>query len=53
MAAGRVAPDRPWSTVHLDAVLRLARRAQGGGTLDLPGVLVERVSNEVRLLPRS
>lgn len=53
MAAAQVAPDRPWSTVHIEAVLRLARRVQGGGTLDLPGILVERVSNEVRLGPRS
>jgi tRNA(Ile)-lysidine synthase len=49
IAAERVAPDRPWSAVHLEAVLRLARREQGGGSLDLPGILVERVSNEVRL----
>ncbi len=53
LAAARVAPDRPWSTVHIEAVLRLARRAQGGGTLDLPGILVERVSNEVRFAPQS
>jgi tRNA(Ile)-lysidine synthase len=52
-AASRVAPDRPWSAVHIEAVLRLARREQGGGSLNLPGVLVERVSNEVRLRPAS
>lgn len=52
-AAEKVAPDRPWSAVHIDAVLRLARRTQGGGSLDLPGTRVERVSNEVRLLSRA
>jgi tRNA(Ile)-lysidine synthase len=50
LAAATVAPDRPWSAVHIEAVLKLARRAQGGGSLDLPGVRVERVSNEVRLI---
>lgn len=53
LSAAQVAPDRPWSTVHIEAVLRLARRVQGGGTLDLPGILVERVSNEVRFRPPS
>jgi len=53
LAASRVAPDRPWATVHLEAVLHLARRREGGGSLDLPGVLAERVSNEVRLHPAS
>lgn len=53
MAAGRVAPGRAWSAVHLDAVLRLAARPEGGGRLDLPGIRVERVSNEVRLHPAS
>jgi tRNA(Ile)-lysidine synthase len=50
LAAATIAPDRAWSAVHIEAVLRLARRAQGGGSLDLPGVRVERVSNEVRLI---
>lgn len=50
LVASQVAPERPWSAVHIDAVLRLARRQQGGGTLDLPGIRVERVSNEVRLI---
>lgn len=53
LAAAQVAPDRPWSAVHIEAVLRLARREQGGGALDLPGIRVERVSNEVRLLSRA
>lgn len=53
LAAAQVAPDRPWSAVHIDAVLRLARREQGGGALDLPGIRVERVSNEVRLMSRA
>lgn len=51
-AAEQVAPARPWSAVHIEAVLRLARREQGGGALDLPGIRVERVSNEVRLMSR-
>jgi len=50
LVAATIAPDRPWSAVHIEAVLRLARRVQGGGSLDLPGVRVERVSNEVRLM---
>ena len=50
LAAAKVAPERTWSAVHIEAVLRLARRVQGGGSLDLPGVRVERVSNEVRLI---
>jgi tRNA(Ile)-lysidine synthase len=52
-AAAQLAPDRPWSAVHIEAVLRLARREQGGGALDLPGIRVERVSNEVRLMSRA
>lgn len=47
-AAGRVAPDRPWTAGHIEAVWRLARRREGGGSLDLPGVCVERVSNQMR-----
>jgi tRNA(Ile)-lysidine synthase len=50
LAATTIAPDRAWAAVHIEAVLRLARRAQGGGSLDLPGIRVERVSNEVRLM---
>jgi tRNA(Ile)-lysidine synthase len=50
LMAAQVAPERPWSAVHIEAVLRLARRQQGGGALDLPGIRVERVSNEVRLI---
>ena len=53
LAAAQVAPDRPWSAVHIEAVLRLARREQGGGALDLPGIRVERVSNEVRLISQA
>lgn len=46
--AEAVAPDREWATGHIEAVRGLARRKEGGGTLDLPGVLVRRVSNEIR-----
>jgi len=53
LAASQVVSDRPWATVHLEAVLHLARRTEGGGSLDLPGVLAVRVSNEVRLHPVS
>jgi len=53
LAAAKVAPDRPWSAVHIEAVLKLARRVQGGGSLDLPGIRVERVSNEVRLISQA
>jgi tRNA(Ile)-lysidine synthase len=53
LAAAKVAPDRPWSAVHIEAVLKLARRIQGGGSLDLPGIRVERVSNEVRLMSQA
>jgi tRNA(Ile)-lysidine synthase len=53
LAAANIAPDRPWSAGHIEAVLRLARRLQGGGSLDLPGVRVERVSNQVRLISRA
>lgn len=49
--AARLAPGRPWSAVHIEAVLRLARRVEGGGTLDLPGIFVRRVSNEVQVSP--
>ena len=49
----KIAPDKAWSTVHIEAVLRLAARRQGGGALDLPGVRVERVSNEMRLMSRA
>ncbi len=53
LVAAQVAPERPWSAVHIDAVLRLARRPQGGGALDVPGIRVERVSNELRLMSRA
>jgi len=53
LAAAQIAPDRAWATVHIEAVLRLARRVPGGGSLDLPGVRVERVSNEVRLISQA
>ena len=53
LAASQVAPDRPWATVHLEAVLHLARRREGAGSLNLPGVLAQRVSNEVWLHPAS
>ncbi len=46
--AEAVAPDREWATSHIEAVRGLARRQEGGGALDLPGVLVRRVSNEMR-----
>lgn len=48
MAAEAVAPDREWATSHIEAVRALARRHEGGGSLDLPGVLVRRGSNEMR-----
>jgi tRNA(Ile)-lysidine synthase len=44
-----VAPDAPWRADHFDAALRLAARKAGGGSLDLPGVRLERVSNELRI----
>ncbi len=45
----RLAPHAPWRADHFDAVLRLAARRAGGGSLDLPGVRVERVSNKLRV----
>jgi len=47
----RLAPHAPWRADHFEAVRRLAARRAGGGSLDLPGVRVERVSNVVRLRP--
>jgi tRNA(Ile)-lysidine synthase len=47
-AAERVAPDRPWSAVHIEAVRRLAQRQAGRGHLDLPGVSVARVGQQLR-----
>jgi tRNA(Ile)-lysidine synthase len=44
-----LAPQSPWRADHFDAILRLAARRTGGGSLDLPGVRVERVSNVLRL----
>jgi tRNA(Ile)-lysidine synthase len=46
----KVAPHAPWRAEHFEAVLRLAARRAGGGSLDLPGVRIERVSNELRVL---
>ena len=45
----RVAPQAPWRADHFEAVLKLAARRTGGGSLDLPGVRIERVSNVVRV----
>ena len=45
----RVAPDAQWRASHFGAVLKLAARKAGGGSLDLPGVRLERVSNELRV----
>jgi tRNA(Ile)-lysidine synthase len=50
-AAEAVSPETPWSSVHIEAVRRLAGRVEGGGTLELPGILVRRVSNEMRFVP--
>ena len=44
-----VAPDAPWRADHFDAAVKLAARKAGGGSLDLPGVRLERVSNELRI----
>jgi tRNA(Ile)-lysidine synthase len=44
-----LAPQAPWRAAHFEAVLRLAARRAGGGSLDLPGVRIERVSNELRV----
>ncbi|MEO6222015.1 MAG: tRNA lysidine(34) synthetase TilS [Vicinamibacterales bacterium] len=44
----RMAPQSAWRADHFEAVLKLARRPAGGGSLDLPGVRVERVSNVLR-----
>jgi tRNA(Ile)-lysidine synthase len=48
-----VAPGVDWSVAHVDAVLRLAARADGGGRLHLPRVLVERVAGRIELSPAS
>jgi tRNA(Ile)-lysidine synthase len=45
----KVAPEAPWRADHYDAVLKLAARHAGGGSLDLPGIRLERVSNELRV----
>jgi tRNA(Ile)-lysidine synthase len=45
----QVAPGAAWSAAHLEAVLRLASRSRGGGSVDLPAVRVERVSNLLRV----
>jgi tRNA(Ile)-lysidine synthase len=44
-----VAPTAPWRADHFDAALKLAARREGGGSLDLPGVRLERVSNELKV----
>jgi len=44
-----LAPHGPWRADHFEAVRRLAARRVGGGSLDLPAVRVERVSNQLRL----
>ena len=45
----KVAPLSAWHADHFEAVLKLAGRRAGGGSLDLPGIRIERVSNEVRV----
>ncbi len=45
----RLVPHGPWRADHFEAVRRLATRRAGGGTLDLPAVWVERVSNLLRV----
>ena len=45
----KVAPHGAWHADHFEAVLRLAARRAGGGSLDLPGIRIERVSNELRV----
>lgn len=45
----RVAPRSAWAAGHLDAIRRLAARGAGGGSLHLPGMHAERVSNVLRL----
>ncbi|HUR19692.1 MAG TPA: tRNA lysidine(34) synthetase TilS [Vicinamibacterales bacterium] len=45
----KVAPNASWRADHFEAVLKLAARRAGGGSLDLPGVRIERVSNELRV----
>ncbi|MBK9242389.1 MAG: tRNA lysidine(34) synthetase TilS [Acidobacteria bacterium] len=45
----RLVPRAPWRADHFEAVRRLAARSAGGGSLDLPAVRVERVSNILRV----
>ncbi|MSO48442.1 MAG: tRNA lysidine(34) synthetase TilS [Acidobacteria bacterium] len=45
----RLVPHAPWRADHFEAVRRLAARNAGGGSLDLPAVRVERVSNILRV----
>jgi tRNA(Ile)-lysidine synthase len=45
----KVAPQGTWHADHFEAVLKLAGRRAGGGSLDLPGIRIERVSNELRV----
>lgn len=47
----RVVPGADWSLVHIDEVLALGARGGGGGSLSLPGVLVERIGSRLRLSP--
>ncbi len=45
----RLVPHAPWRADHFEAVRRLAARSAGGGSLDLPAVRVERVSDMLRV----
>jgi tRNA(Ile)-lysidine synthase len=49
LAFEKVAPQGTWHADHFEAVLKLAGRRAGGGSLDLPGIRTERVSNELRV----
>jgi len=44
-----VAPSAPLTAMHLDAILRLARAARPSWQLDLPGVLVERRNDLLKI----
>ncbi|NQW02461.1 MAG: tRNA lysidine(34) synthetase TilS [Acidobacteria bacterium] len=45
----QLVPLGAWRAEHFDAVRRLAGRGAGGGSVDLPGMRVERVSNVLRV----
>ncbi len=45
----KLVPHAPWRANHFEAVRRLAVRPAGGGSVDLPAVRVERVSNLLRV----